>query len=189
METNIRRLLLGLTGSSALLSLLPEFVQMKGALVHEYEVMMTPSAARMIAPPLIGSALCANVYVDHMTVENTLPVHRVVPAICDAALVAPATLNTLSSLAHGSTENVLTLSLANFSGRVGLVPALNTEMSGKPAAKRIMQQLRSDGFLFAEEDDGAAADLSGAAQRGISKHALRKLVLQLAKTTGPGEQA
>lgn len=187
MVTRIRRLLLGLTGSSALLSLLPEFIQMRGSLVQEYAVMMTPSAVRMISPLLVGSALGANVYVDSMTVENSLPVHRAIPPTCDAALIAPATLNTLSSLAYGSTDNVLTLSLANFSGPTGLIPTLNTEMSGKPATKRIMEQLRMDGFLFAAEEDFAASDLSGTVQRGVSKHELRKLMMKLTVVRDAGQ--
>lgn len=189
METSIRRLLLGLTGSSALLSVLPEFIQMRGALVQEYAVIMTPSAARMIAPTLVSSALAARVYIDSMAVENTLPVHRAIPAACDAALVAPATLNTLSRLAAGSTGNLLTLAIANFSGPVGVIPTLNCEMAGKPAAKRVLDQLHADGFLFAEEHQGAGTDLSGMAQPGVSKHALRKLVIQLARQRELSEEA
>lgn len=89
-------------------------------------------------------------------------------------------MNTLSSLANGSTGNLLTLALANFSGPVGIVPAINTEMSEKPATHRVYQQLKTDGYLLALEDDEASSDLVGIAQRGVSKHALRKLVLQLA---------
>lgn len=189
METSIRRLLLGLTGSSALLSVLPEFIQMRGALVQEYAVIMTPSAARMIAPTLVSAALAADVHIDSMTVESALPVHRAVPTSCDAALVAPATLNTLSSLAAGSTGSLLTLALANFSGPIGVVPTLNLEMAGKPAAKRVLDQLQADGYLFAEQHQGAAADLSGTAQQGVSKHALRKLVVQLAQKRDLSEEA
>ncbi|WP_181135480.1 phosphopantothenate--cysteine ligase family flavoprotein [Rathayibacter sp. AY2B3] len=189
METSIRRLLLGLTGSSALLSVLPEFVQMRGALVQEYVVIMTPAAVRMIAPTLVSSALASDVYIDSMAIENTLPVHRAIPAACDAALVAPATLNTLSGLAVGATGNLLTLAIANFSGPVGVVPTLNREMAAKPAAKRVLDQLHADGYLIAEEHHGAATDLSGSAQRGVSKHAIRKLVVQLAQQRESGEGA
>lgn len=184
MIPRIPRLLLGISGSASLVSLLPEFVAMRGVLVDSYIVVMTPTAARLTAPTLIASALHAPVFTDHFDMFDGEPAHRSVPRAADAALVAPATLNTLSGLAHGSANSLVTLALANFVGPVGVVPALNMEMRAKPATQRVVRRLAEDGYRFPDDEAGMAADLTGAAQPGMSKHGLRKLLAQLSLDRG-----
>lgn len=179
MPPRLPRLLIGMCASSALISLLPELARMRAAAAG-CAVVMTPSAARLMSPALTGSVMNCPVYVEVDEPTGGVPRHRSLAADSDIALVAPATLNTLSSLAVASTSNLLTLTLANFGGPVGLLPVLNDEMRSRPAVQRVLDQLAADGFAFPPEEPGAARDLSGRAQAGVSRHGLNKLVAQLA---------
>lgn len=179
MPARLPRLLVGMCASSALVSLLPELARLRAA-AASCAVVMTPSAARLMSPALVGSVMNCPVYVEIDEPTGGVPRHRSLSNESDMALVAPATLNTLSSLAGASTGNLLTLTLTNFVGPIGLIPVLNDDMRSKPAVQRVLAQLTADGFVFPPEEAGAARDLSGRVQPGVSRHGLNKLVVQLA---------
>ncbi|AZZ52256.1 flavoprotein [Rathayibacter festucae] len=178
---SVDRLLLGMSGSPAVLSVLPVLAAARGSLVGSYSVVMTPSACRLVSPTTVGSLLHAEVFVETFALTRGEPPHRWLASHCDAALVAPATATTLSALAHGSTGTLLTLTLANVNAPVGLVPALNEDMLARPAIQRCLTLLESDGFVFVSEEPGAATDLTGRAQAGVSKHGLCRLIVQLGR--------
>lgn len=186
MTPMIPKLLIGLSGASSMLSVLPELAMARGRTVGEYVCIMTPSAARLIHPALVGSILGTRAYTD--TVDDTghgAP-HRVLLKGVDAALVAPATANTLGSLAHGLTGNLLTLTLANYSGPIGLVPSVNSTMASKKSIQRVLQQLRDDGYLLAEGEASSGIDLDGQSQEGVSRYGLRRLLIKLADASAGG---
>lgn len=77
----------------------------------------------------------------------------------DWVIVAPLTLNTLSSIALGRTDNAVTLLAASQLGRRGklaLVPAMNAQLSQHPLYATYRRQLESWGAVFypAVEEEG-----------------------------------
>jgi phosphopantothenoylcysteine decarboxylase/phosphopantothenate--cysteine ligase len=68
--------------------------------------------------------------------------------------VAPATANFLAKAAHGIADDLLSTLYLSFPGKMVLAPAMNTEMWDKPAVRRNVEQLRSDGALFVGPEEG-----------------------------------
>lgn len=163
-----------------MLSVLPELAQLKGRLVGEFVCIMTPSASQMIHPTLVGSVLGTTAYSNWSDYRGSSAAHKDLVRDVDAILIAPATANTLAGLAWGMTGNLLKAAVANFSGPVGLVPSVNDVMGQKRATQRVLAQLASDGYLFAEEEGRAAVDLEGNVQIGASRFGLRRLLIRLA---------
>ncbi len=69
-------------------------------------------------------------------------------------VIAPATADFCAKLAHGFADDLLsTLALA-VTCPVVVAPAMNTEMLGKPATQRNLEQLRADGVQIVESGSG-----------------------------------
>ena len=72
----------------------------------------------------------------------------------DLLCVAPATANLLAKAAHGLADDLLSTLLLAFHGPMILAPAMNSFMWEKPAVKRNVEQLRADGFLIVDPEEG-----------------------------------
>lgn len=184
MTRPIPRLLLGMTGASSMVSLIPELRNARGRFIEQYVCVMTEAAEQMVSPELIAGLLGGVVHTDSRMRQDAEMNHRRLAASVDAALIAPATMNTLASLAAGTASNLLTLTIANVTGPIGLVPSVNDEMKRKPATQRVMRQLHDDGYLIAREEEGAASDLKGNPQPGASAFGVRRLLFDLVEAAG-----
>ncbi|HYE61104.1 MAG TPA: flavoprotein [Phycisphaerales bacterium] len=118
-----------------------------GANVH---VAMTESATRFVTP-LTFQALSANpVYTsawDH--IESKDPQHVSLARDADLVLVAPCTMDCMARLAHGLTDDVVTLIISAVDRAktpVLLAPAMNAAMWGQPSTQRNLATLLADGF-------------------------------------------
>lgn len=69
-------------------------------------------------------------------------------------VIAPATAATMSRLAHGLAEDLLTTTVLASTAPVLLAPAMNCDMWAKPAVQRNVTQLREDGFGFVDPEEG-----------------------------------
>ncbi len=68
--------------------------------------------------------------------------------------VAPATANYLAKAAHGLADDLLSTLTLSFAGQVVVAPAMNCEMWAKPAVQRNVEQLRRDGFVIVDPEEG-----------------------------------
>ncbi|MGC8983474.1 MAG: bifunctional phosphopantothenoylcysteine decarboxylase/phosphopantothenate--cysteine ligase CoaBC [Desulfurococcaceae archaeon] len=149
-----RKLLLGVTGSSAIyksVDLARRLIRM-GA---EVRVVMTRAATRLVGPDLFYWATGRRPYVE-MTGETE---HIDLAKWADAMVVAPATLNTMCKLANGVLDELLTLTAAAVLGdgkKVVVVPAMNIRLMNSPLYKKCVQVLTSYGAVvippLVEED-------------------------------------
>ncbi|MCW2287124.1 flavoprotein [Leucobacter luti] len=179
MKIHIPRLLLGISASSAALSILPELARLKGNVIGDIDCIMTPNAAGLLSPLLVGSVLSTPAYSSFAELAKDGRSFTSLAATADALLVAPATANTLIGLSLGLANNLLTSCVSAFDGPVALLPAVNEGASAKPAFRRAIESLRSDGFILPAEEAAAASDLQGAALTGVSKFGLRRLIVVL----------
>jgi phosphopantothenoylcysteine decarboxylase/phosphopantothenate--cysteine ligase len=73
---------------------------------------------------------------------------------CDVFLVAPCSVNTLSKIALGIGDNLLTSTLLAYSGRLLIAPAGNVSMYTNPIIKEHIEKLKSIGHIIIEPEEG-----------------------------------
>lgn len=128
----------------------------KGAQVR---VVMSQSAQEFITPLTFQVLTKQHVLVDTFDEYDPASVQHIeIADWCDLAIVAPATANSLSKMAHGLADDIVSsVLLAVHSPRL-LVPAMNTNMYNNPATQRNIAQLEADGYLVMEPDTGFLAE-------------------------------
>ena len=68
--------------------------------------------------------------------------------------IAPATANILAKAACGLADDLLSTVLLSFDGPVLMAPAMNSLMWEKPAVQRNVAQLRADGVMLIDPEEG-----------------------------------
>lgn len=113
-------------------------------------VAMTPAATKFVTP-ITFQALSGNpVYTsswDHL--ESSDPQHIALADRCDAAIIAPCTMNTLANLIQGRTDDVVSLIISAIDRTktpVLLAPAMNDTMWSQPSTRRNVETAIADGF-------------------------------------------
>ena len=113
-------------------------------------VAMTPAATNFVTP-ITFQALSGNpVYTSSWEhIESKDPQHISLADRCDLALIAPCTMDMLSKLVHGRTDDVVTLILSAINREktpVILAPAMNDQMWNQPSNLRNVKLAEQDGF-------------------------------------------
>ncbi|CEG26768.1 bifunctional phosphopantothenoylcysteine decarboxylase/phosphopantothenate--cysteine ligase CoaBC [Bacillus sp. B-jedd] len=124
----------------------------------QVKVIMSESAAKFVAP-LTFQALSRNdVYTD--TFDEKIPgaiAHIDLADWPDLVICAPATANTISKLATGIADNMVTTTLLATTAPVWIAPAMNVHMYHHPAVTRNIETLHRDGYKFIEPAEGYLA--------------------------------
>ncbi len=151
------RILVGVTGGIAAYktcTLVSRLAQ-AGAKVT---VAMTPAAAKFVAPitfqALSGRPLYTSPW-DH--IESSDPQHIALASSAHAAIVAPCTMDCMARLAHGLTDDVVTLILSAIDRTktpVLLAPSMNAAMWNQPANQRNFTTLQADGYQMIGPAEG-----------------------------------
>ena len=151
------RLLVGITGGIAVYKVATVVSRLAQA-GAEVTVTMTPAATKFVAPLTFQALSGRPVYTSSWEhIESQDPQHISLASRSDAVLIAPCTMDCLSRLATGRTDDVITLLLSAVDRAktpVLLAPAMNVTMWGQPATQRNMRQLEEDGFAFVGPGDG-----------------------------------
>jgi phosphopantothenoylcysteine decarboxylase len=146
-----RELLVGVTGGIAAYKsamLVSRLVQ-AGAGVR---VVMTRSSTRLVGPKTFEALTGRPVLVD-LFGPGAHP--HIEPAeAAELMCVAPATANILAKAAHGLADDLLSTLLLSFHGPLLMAPAMNCHMWQKPAVQRNVAQLRADGVILIEPEEG-----------------------------------
>ena len=151
---NGREIVVGVTGGVAAYktaALVSQLVQ-AGAGVS---VVLTASAREFIGAAtfeaLTGRAV--NTAVFHEP-DHPLGAHIDLATRGELLCVAPATANFLAKAAQGLADDLLSTLALSFIGPILLAPAMNCEMWDKAAVQRNVEQVRSDGAILVEPEEG-----------------------------------
>ena len=154
-----KKILLGITAGIAAYktaSLVRLFIK-AGAQV---KVVMTPSAKDFITP-LTLSTLSKNEVISSFTSEEdenaTWNNHVELGLWADFMLIAPATANTLSKMASGTSENILLATYLSAKCPVYFAPAMDLDMYLHPATKTSLETLQSFGNIMIPAESGELA--------------------------------
>ncbi len=178
---NGRELLIGVTGGIAAYktaALVSQLVQ-SGAGVS---VIMTASAREFIGAAtfeaLTGRRVHAQVFGDP---GYPLGAHIELAQRAELLCIAPATANYLAKAAHGLADDLLSTLTLSFAGKIIVAPAMNCEMWSKPAVQRNVSQLRSDGFIVVDPEEGWLSCRQQGAGRMASPETIRAAIEQQLK--------
>lgn len=144
-------LLIGVTGGIAAFktaALVSRLVQ-AGARVS---VVMTESATHLVGPKTFEALTGRPVGIE--TFGPGAHPHIEMARQAEVLCVAPATANILAKAACGLADDLLSTVLLSFTGPMILAPAMNCEMWQKPAVERNVRQLRDDGFVIVDPEEG-----------------------------------
>jgi phosphopantothenoylcysteine decarboxylase len=151
-----KKIVLGVTGSIAA----HRAVDLASLLVkagHGVRVVMTADAQRFVTPlpfkTLSRNPVVTDLYDEE---EGWKPTHIHLADEADLLLIAPATANVISRLAHGNADDALTcIALAlNDRARILIAPAMNGRMWLHPATQQNVATLTSRAVEFVGPEEG-----------------------------------
>ena len=121
-------------------------------------VAMTKHATEFVQPLTFKALTDGHVIVDDYDSDNPDPIAHVnYSQANDLLLIAPATANIIGKFANGVGDDFVSSTYMASTAPVLIAPAMNTTMWEKPATKRNIAQLRSDGVHFVEPVEGELA--------------------------------
>jgi len=123
---------------------------------HAVEVLMTPSATKLVSPLVLQTLSKRQVWVEDFDSRCPLA-HIELGDWADVMVLAPATANTIAKLAHGIADNLLLSTFLACDKRKVIFPAMNVKMYENPLTRRNITLLREAGYEVFEPDEGELA--------------------------------
>lgn len=150
-DQRVDRLLVGVCGAAAILSLPSYLATLRAELAGEIRVIMTTAASSML-PPSTVALLCDGVFVDEAPTPQKKPGHVELTSWCDLFVVLPASANVLGLAANGIAPNLLATAILASPKPVVFCPNVSEEMWTKRALQRNVATLRDDGHIVIEPE-------------------------------------
>lgn len=121
-------------------------------------VMLTENAQQFVTPLAFQAISRNHVYTDTFDEKDVSEIqHITIADWADAVIVAPATANTISKLANGLADNMVTSTLLATTAPVFIAPAMNVHMLEHPSIVSNMAKLREYGYKFIAPGEGYLA--------------------------------
>lgn len=157
MPLRNRHILLGVTGGIAAYKAL-ELVRLLKKEGAQVRVVMTKAACEFIAPLSFQALSGHSVHIELLDVdaENAMG-HIELARWADIFIIAPASANTLSKLAHGNADNLLSTLYLAANCPVYIAPAMNHVMWNHVATQTNIQLLQTHGIRLISPEAGEQA--------------------------------
>ena len=124
----------------------------------EIKTILTTNAKKFVTPLSIASLSQGKVYDDLFSVENENEMdHIALSRWADLILVVPATANTISKLAHGSSEDLASTVILASNKPIFLVPAMNVRMWEHSSLKNNLEILKTYSYKIIGPEIGEMA--------------------------------
>jgi phosphopantothenoylcysteine decarboxylase/phosphopantothenate--cysteine ligase len=118
-------------------------------------VCMTDEAQKFVTPLTFEALSSRPVRTSTFSlVESSDPQHISLTERADLMLVAPATTNIIAKVAHGLTDDLVSLMVCAAACPVVFAPAMNNRMWAHPIAQENAAKLRSIGYQFIGPEEG-----------------------------------
>ncbi|MBI4823071.1 MAG: bifunctional phosphopantothenoylcysteine decarboxylase/phosphopantothenate--cysteine ligase CoaBC [Nitrospirae bacterium] len=167
-------ILLGVTGSIAAYKAIDLSRRLKeeGA---DVRVVMTNASKNFVTSLSLEIASGRKVYSD---IFGDPMAHISLSKDAELMLIAPATANIIAKSANGISDDLLSLCLLSFKGRVVMAPAMNWRMYESKALQRNLKQVIGDGVIIVEPVKGTLA----CGEQGIGKMADIETIIHAVKS-------
>ena len=124
----------------------------------EIKTILTSSAKEFITPLSVASLSQGKVYTDLFSVENETEMdHIALSRWADIILIAPATANTISKLAQGTTDDLASTVVLASNKEIYLAPAMNVRMWEHQSTRQNLRKLKSFGYKVIGPEIGEMA--------------------------------
>ena len=124
----------------------------------EIKTILTKSSKEFVTPLSIASLSKGKVYDDLFSIENESEMdHIALSRWADVILVEPATANTISKLAKGSSEDLASTVILASNKPIFLVPAMNVRMWQHPSTKENLDILKNYSYKIIGPEIGEMA--------------------------------
>ena len=124
----------------------------------QIKTILTNSAKEFITPLSVASLSQGKVYTDLFNVENETEMdHIALSRWADVILIAPATANTISKLAQGTTDDLASTVVLASNKEIYLAPAMNVRMWEHQSTKQNLKKLISYGYKLIGPEIGEMA--------------------------------
>ena len=124
----------------------------------EIKTILTTSAKEFVTPLSVTSLSQGKVYSDLFSVENEAEMdHISLSRWADIIVIAPATANTISKLAQGTTDDLASTVVLASDKDIILAPAMNVRMWEHPTTKTNIKKLKGFGYKLIGPDVGDMA--------------------------------
>ena len=122
------------------------------------KTILTNSAKEFITPLSVASLSQGKVYSDLFSVENETEMdHIALSRWADVILIAPATANTITKLAQGTTDDLASTVVLASNKEIYLAPAMNVRMWEHESTKHNLNKLISYGYKLIGPEIGKMA--------------------------------
>lgn len=160
-----KKILVGITGGIAIYKTC-ELVRLLVKSGNEARVVMTQNATQMISPIVFRTLSRSCVYVDTFADAGGAVEHISLADWAQAAIIAPATANTIGKIANGIADNLLTtvaMALSE-SKPLFIAPAMNRNMWDSVFVQENMKKIicRKNCFVVGPAQGELACGVSGA---------------------------
>jgi len=124
----------------------------------QIKTILTKSAKEFITPLSVSSLSQGKVYSDLFNVENETEMdHIALSRWADVILIAPATANTISKLAQGTTDDLASTVVLASNKEIYLAPAMNVRMWEHQSTKQNLKKLVNYGYKLIGPETGEMA--------------------------------
>ncbi|WP_186757522.1 bifunctional phosphopantothenoylcysteine decarboxylase/phosphopantothenate--cysteine ligase CoaBC [Echinicola salinicaeni] len=201
MQLQGKRVLLAVTGSIAAYKAahLTRLLVKEGA---EVQIIMSTSALDFITPLTLSTLSKRPVYHQfHKNETGEWNNHVELGLWADIFLIAPLSASTLSKLAQGNSDNLLTATYLSARCPVMLAPAMDLDMYQHPSVRSNLAVVKEYGNIILDAESGElASGLSGQGRMMEPEHILKKIIHHFNKskdfegkkimiTAGPTQEA
>ena len=154
----MKNILIGITSSIAAYKI-PELIRMFKKANYDVKVVMTPEAKNFVTPLTLETLSCNRVYEQQFCPRDNTQ-HISLCSWADAFIIAPLSANTLSKIANGICDNLLSSVFCAYIGEkkpIILAPAMNCGMWENPFVQKNLETLKNAGCKILEPEYGFLA--------------------------------
>ncbi len=157
----MKNILIGITGGIAAYKIC-ELVRMYKKANYNVQVVLTPNATNFVTPLTLQTLSKNPVNIDSFNQIDYKPEHISLADWADIFVIAPATANTISKIANGIADNLLTSLACAFSKPMIIAPAMNCNMYENKFVQENITKLKDAGYNFCDPETGyLACDTTG----------------------------
>lgn len=154
----MKNILIGITSSIAAYKI-PELIRMFKKANYDVKVVMTPEAKNFVTPLTLETLSSNRVYEQQFCPRDNTQ-HISLCSWADAFIIAPLSANTLSKIANGICDNLLSSVFCAYIGEkkpIILAPAMNCSMWENPFVQKNLETLKNAGCKILEPEYGFLA--------------------------------
>ena len=151
-----KNILLGITGGIAaykICTLIRDFKKNRA----NVKVVCTPNSLNFVTKLTMQNLSQNDVFVEEFDIKDWKPEHISLADWADVMVIAPATANTISKIATGIADNLLTSIACAFSKQMFIAPAMNCHMWENPNVQENILKLKTQGVEFIDPESGFLA--------------------------------